>query len=120
MFGFHIFTISRKQSCSASRLPPPTGSVPPPATVTSAALSPPQVTSLPAGWTGPVSVVMTSPDGAEERLACDGAPPPLPSGGAFSSDTSAAAGSLLNQELDNIWQLGEMEPDNKCKAQVAW
>lgn len=66
------------------------------------------VAELPAG-AGPASVVMTSADGSEERVSCD-APP---AGGGFGSDTSAATGSLLNQELDNIWQLGEMEPDNK-------
>ncbi|XP_043194810.1 geranylgeranyl transferase type-2 subunit alpha-like isoform X2 [Amphibalanus amphitrite] len=71
------------------------------------------VAAAPAGST-PTAVVMTSSEsGAEQRLACNGPPPALPSGGAFGSDTSAAAGSLLNQELDNIWQLGEMEPDNK-------
>ena len=65
---------------------------------------------------GPSSVVLTSPDGSQERISCDSPPAPSsPGGGIFSSDTSAATGTLLNQELDNIWQLAEMEPDNKCE-----
>ncbi|XP_037076089.1 geranylgeranyl transferase type-2 subunit alpha-like [Pollicipes pollicipes] len=58
---------------------------------------------------GPLAVVMTSPSGSEERMEVGAAA----AAGRFSSDTSATTGSVLNQELENIWQLGEMEPDNK-------
>ena len=74
----------------------------------------PQVAALPPDCPSPC-VVVTLPDGSEERLACDVTPAAVSGRGVFSSDTSAATGSLLNQELDNIWQLGELEPDNKCR-----